>query len=214
MVHFDDGLCITGKSVIESVCDFGFVSHSMTAAEQHRYEPGHPIARFRGWELMKAHEDYPAHRLLSGAADVSLRTMPQRRNDRGEVKTKEMTNDDAERTGKKWFHSQRRGAICTRWEFGSHCNSASCLALRVLMHLAECLRGIQALGRRGKRPRAVATGQFGGLEGLAACPADQRRHSKRPRRRHAKFKVGGDFKQMTTRDRALFASGRRPQSDQ
>ena len=24
------------------------------------------------------------------------------------MKTKEMTNDDAERTGKGWFHSQRR----------------------------------------------------------------------------------------------------------
>ena len=46
----------------------------------------------------EADQDHPAHRLLSGATDLSLRAMPQRRNDRGEVKSKEMTNDDAERT--------------------------------------------------------------------------------------------------------------------
>ena len=58
--------------------------------------------------------------------------MPQRRNDRGEVKTKEMTNDDAERTGKGWFHSQRRGANDTDGNCNRR-NTASCLALRVLM---------------------------------------------------------------------------------
>ena len=59
----------------------------MTAAEQHRYEPGHPIARFCCGELMKLIKTIRIG--SSGAADLSLRTMPQRRNDRGEVKTKE-----------------------------------------------------------------------------------------------------------------------------
>jgi hypothetical protein len=120
----------TGKSVIESVYDLVLL-HGMTAAEQPRYEPGHPIARFCCGELM-ADQDYPAHRRLSGAADLSLRAMPQRRNDRGEVKTEEMTNDDAERTRKRWFHSQRRRANDTDGNCNRR-NSASCLALRVLM---------------------------------------------------------------------------------
>ena len=33
--------------------------HSMTAAEQHRYEPGHPIARFCCGELMKLIKTIP-----------------------------------------------------------------------------------------------------------------------------------------------------------
>ena len=103
----------------------------MTATEQPRYEPraSNRSLLLRG--AYEADQDHPTHRRLSGAADLSLRAMPQRRNDRGEVKTKEMTNDDAERTGKGWFHSQRR-----RNDTDGNCNrrnSASCLALRVLM---------------------------------------------------------------------------------
>lgn len=94
MVHFDDGLCITGKSVIESVCDFGLTpQHDRRRTAQIRTRASNRT--FLLWGAYEADQDYPAHRLLSGAADLSLRTMPQRRNDRGEVKTKEMTNDDA-----------------------------------------------------------------------------------------------------------------------
>ena len=63
--------------------------------------------------------------------------MPQRRNDRGELKTKEITNDDAERTGKGWFHSQRRRANDTDGNCNRR-NSAICLALRVLRRGAPC----------------------------------------------------------------------------
>ena len=64
--------------------------HSMTAAEttQIRTRASNRTFLLRG--AYEADQDYPAHRLLSGAADLSLRTMPQRRNDRGEVKTKEI----------------------------------------------------------------------------------------------------------------------------
>jgi hypothetical protein len=48
----------TGKSVIESVYDLVLL-HGMTAAEQPRYEPGHPIARFCCGELMKLIKTIP-----------------------------------------------------------------------------------------------------------------------------------------------------------
>ena len=137
MVHFDDGLCITGKSVIESVCDFGLTpQHDRRRTAQIRTRASNRTFLLRG--AYEADQDYPAHRLLSGAADLSLRAMPQRRNDRDEVKTKEITNDDAERTGKGWFHSQRRRANDTDGNCNRR-NSASCLALRVLMRGAPCL---------------------------------------------------------------------------
>jgi len=41
------------------VCVTLVLLHSMTAAEQHRYEPGHPIARFCCGELMKLIKTIP-----------------------------------------------------------------------------------------------------------------------------------------------------------
>ena len=61
MVHFDDGLCITGKSVIESVCDFGLTpQHDRRRTAQIRTRASNRTFLLRG--AYEADQDYPAHR--------------------------------------------------------------------------------------------------------------------------------------------------------
>ena len=58
LVAFGDVLCITEKSVIEG-CATLVLRSTMTAGDEPKYEPGHPIARFCCGELMKLVKTIP-----------------------------------------------------------------------------------------------------------------------------------------------------------